>query len=129
MRKKPSKSIRRSAGEAKKKAGQRPTEVMVDLDQGNIWHKTGERLTGAELRILALLFRREGRPVSADLLADQVDPVDLGCCNPRFHISNLRRKLGHSDDRPVIATRIGIGYYLVLGSLQFTGNLRGEDKK
>lgn len=99
---------------------------MVDLERGEIWYKTDERLTGSELRILSLLFRREGRPVSADLLADQVDPIEISCSNPRFHISNLRRKLGHSDYHPVIATRTCIGYYLVSGSIRFMDHSREE---
>ncbi|MEN6460356.1 MAG: winged helix-turn-helix domain-containing protein [Syntrophomonas sp.] len=104
----------------------KPKEIMVDLERGEIWYKAGESLTGAELRILSLLYRREGRPVSADLLADQVDPMDISCSNPRFHISNLRRKLGHSDNYQVIATRTGIGYYLVPGSIRFMDHSREE---
>jgi DNA-binding response OmpR family regulator len=95
-------------------------ETMVDLESGDIWVKSSEKLTGAELRILNLLRRREGKPVTADMLADQVDPLDFGCGNPRFHISNLRRKLDHSPERQVIETRTGIGYCLVPGSLHFT---------
>ncbi len=95
-------------------------ETMVDLESGVIWVKSSEKLTGAELRILNLLRRREGKPVTADMLADQVDPLDFGCGNPRFHISNLRRKLDHSPGRQVIETRTGIGYCLVPGSLHFT---------
>ncbi len=95
-------------------------ETMVDLESGDIWVKSSEKLTGAELRILNLLRRREGKPVTADMLADQVDPLDFGCGNPRFHISNLRRKLDHSPGRQVIETRTGIGYCLVPGSLHFT---------
>ena len=97
-----------------------PKETMVDLECGVIWVKSSEKLTGAELRILNLLHRREGKPVTADMLADQVDPLDFGCGNPRFHISNLRRKLGHSPEKQVIETRTGIGYCLVPGSLFFT---------
>ncbi len=104
----------------------KPKEIMVDIEGGEIWRKVEESLTGAELRILSLLHRREGRPVSADLLADQVDPIDISCSNPRFHISNLRRKLGHSDYHPVIATRTGIGYYLVPGSIRFMIDSREE---
>jgi DNA-binding response OmpR family regulator len=94
-------------------------ETMVDLESGDIWVKSSEKLTGAELRILNLLRRREGKPVTADMLADQVDPLDFGCGNPRFHISNLRRKLGHSPEKQVIETRTGIGYCLIPGSLHF----------
>lgn len=105
----------------------KPLDIMVDLERGELWYKADERLTGAELRILGLLHRREGRPVAADLLADQVDPVDLGCGNPRFHISNLRRKLGHYADRPVIATRTGIGYYLLPGVIRFIEKAEKEE--
>jgi DNA-binding response OmpR family regulator len=104
-------------------------EIMVDMERGDIWVKSGEKLAGAELRILILLRRREGKPVTADMLADQVDPLDFGCSNPRFHIFNLRRKLGHCQERQVIETLKGIGYCLVPGSVQFTINQtppRGE---
>ena len=37
-------------------------ETMVDLESGDIWVKSSEKLTGAELRILNLLRRREGNP-------------------------------------------------------------------
>jgi DNA-binding response OmpR family regulator len=99
-----------------------PKEIMVDMERGDIWVKSSDKLTGAELRILTLLRRQEGKPVTADMLADQVDPLDFGCSNPRFHISNLRRKLGHSRERQIIETLTGIGYCLVPGSLQFTGD-------
>ena len=97
-----------------------PKEIMVDMERGDIWVKSSEKLTSAELRILALLRRREGKPVTGDMLADQVDPLDFGCGNPRFHISNLRRKLDHCQERQVIETLKGIGYCLVAGSVQFT---------
>jgi DNA-binding response OmpR family regulator len=123
-----SSSFQRTKGGVMSKTKNKPVEMMIDLERGEIWYKADERLTGAELRILSLLHRREGRPVASDLLADQVDPLDLRCGNPRFHISNLRRKIGHSNERPVIATRTGIGYYLVPGALRFTGKSGGEDK-
>lgn len=125
---KSSRHSRQPKGEVVIKTRQKPKEIMVDLERGEIWQKADERLTGAELRILCLLYRREGRPVSADLLADQVDPIDISCSNPRFHISNLRRKLGHSENYPVIATRTGIGYYLVPGSIRFIDKSREEGK-
>ncbi len=50
------------------KPRQKPKEIMVDLERGDIWKTTDEFLTGAELRILSLLYRREGRLVSADLI-------------------------------------------------------------
>lgn len=95
-------------------------EMMVDLERGEIWVKDNDnRLTSAEMRLLAILYRREGRPITVEMLAEELDRDPAGCGggNPRFHISNLRRKLGHSPDRPVIATRTGIGYYLVPGSI------------
>lgn len=104
-----------------------PKEIMVDMERGDIWVKNNDKLTGAELRILTLLRRREGKPVTAEMLAEQVDPLDFGCGNPRFHISNLRRKLGHCPERQVIETLNGIGYCLVAGSLSFTGEQSGVD--
>lgn len=48
-----------------------PKEIMVDMERGDIWIKGNEKLTGAELRILALLRRRVGKPVTGDMLTDQ----------------------------------------------------------
>lgn len=103
---------------------QQGVEMMVDLERGEIWVKDNDnRLTPAEMRLLAILYRREGRPITVEMLAEELDRDPAGCGggNPRFHISNLRRKLGHSPDSPVIATRIGIGYYLVPGSIHVKG--------
>ena len=59
-----------------------PKEIMVDMERATS-AKSSEKLTGAELRILALLRRWEGKPVTGDMLGDQVDP-DFGCGNPAF---------------------------------------------
>ncbi|WP_054696014.1 winged helix-turn-helix domain-containing protein [Syntrophomonas palmitatica] len=102
----------------------RRQEIMVDLERGEIWVKDNEnRLTPAEMRLLALLCRREGRPITVEMLAQTLDSDPAGCGggNPRFHITNLRRKLGHNPENPVIATRTGIGYYLVTGAVTFIG--------
>ncbi|MGE5396310.1 MAG: winged helix-turn-helix domain-containing protein [Chitinophagales bacterium] len=99
------------------------TEIMVDLERGDIWLKDeNHHLTAGELRILRLLLRREGRPVKAETLAAQVpsDPADYGCGDPRHHIVSLRRKLRHTSEHPVIATRSGLGYYLVAKSIVAT---------
>jgi len=101
----------------------RDAQVMVSLDRGEIWIRDEDSyLTPGELRILRMLKRREGRPVPAEILAAQVcdDPAGYGCASPKHHISSLRRKLRHSEERPVIATRRGLGYYLVEGSLSFS---------
>ncbi len=100
--------------------------LLVDLEKGEIWvRKAGIHLTSSEIRVLALLRRREGRPVPLEILITDLnkDPTGCGGGNPRFHISNLRRKLDHTEDSPVIITRPGIGYYLVPGALYFIGEL------
>lgn len=97
-------------------------ELLIDIEKGEIWlSKAHYRLTPAERRILTELKRREGRPVPLHILAAELDrdPAGFGGGNPRFHILNLRRKLGHSEERPVIKTTKGGGYYLVPGSLSF----------
>lgn len=96
--------------------------MLVDIEKGEIWRsKADERLTPAERRILALLKNREGRPVPPDIITRELDrdPAADGGGSPRYHILNLRRKLGHSEERPIIMTASGGGYYLVYGVLRF----------
>jgi DNA-binding response OmpR family regulator len=75
------------------------------------------RLTPTEFRLLELLARRPGRPVSPrDILRElwQTDWVDqVGAC--KAHVSNLRRKLGDDPAAPRhIVTVPGAGYALVV---------------
>ncbi|MGE5544679.1 MAG: helix-turn-helix domain-containing protein [Bacillota bacterium] len=98
--------------------------LLVDLDSGGIWvPKADTHLTSSEIRLLIILRRREGRPIPLEFLVTELnqDPTGSGGGNPRFHISNLRRKLEHTPERPVIVTRTGIGYCLVPGRLHFIG--------
>lgn len=100
-------------------------ELLVDNDRGVVWKIIlDNHLIPAERRLLTLLKRREGRPVSLDMLIAELEQDFTGCGagNPRFHILNLRRKLGHSEERPVIKTCKGIGYYLVPGTLKITSD-------
>jgi|GEM_PF-1329666 len=98
--------------------------LLVNLDDGRIWVPKAEtHLTPSEIRLLIVLRRRKGRPVPAEILVTELnrDPTGCGGGNPRFHISNLRRKLEHSQEHPVIITRPGIGYCLVPGRLHLIG--------
>ena len=102
--------------------------LLVDLDSGRIWiPKTGTRLTPSEIRLLSILSRREGRPTPVEYLIDELnrDPTGSGGGNPRYHIFNLRRKLEHTREHPVIINRPGIGYLLVPGRMRIIG---GADK-
>jgi DNA-binding response OmpR family regulator len=96
--------------------------LLVDIEKGEIWRSQAQkRLTPAERRVLTLLKNREGRPVPPQVITLELDrdPAGDGGGSPRYHILNLRRKLGHSEDRPIIMTAIGGGYYLVYGALRF----------
>jgi len=98
--------------------------LLVDLESGRIWvPKMGTHLTPSEIRLLRILYRREGRPTPVEFLIDELnrDPTGSGGGNPRYHIFNLRRKLEHTRDHPVILTRPGIGYCLVPGRVHFIG--------
>ncbi|MGI6514328.1 MAG: helix-turn-helix domain-containing protein [Syntrophomonadaceae bacterium] len=106
----------------------RELNLLVDLESGRIWvPKMGTHLTPSEIRLLAVLNRREGRPTPLEFLINELnrDPAGSGGGNPRYHIFNLRRKLEHTREQPVIITRPGIGYYLVPGRVHFIG---GADK-
>ena len=98
--------------------------LLVDLDTGRIWVPKAEtHLTPSEMRLLIVLRHREGRPIPLEILVTELnqDPTGCGGGNPRFHIFNLRRKLEHTQEHPVIITRPGIGYCLVPGKLYFIG--------
>jgi DNA-binding response OmpR family regulator len=106
--------------------------LLVDIEKGEIWlSKAPHRLTPAERRVLTELKRWEGRPVPLHILAAELDrdPAGDGSGNPRYHILNLRRKLGHSTERPIIQTTNGGGYYLVSGALRFAPVIPANKKQ
>lgn len=95
-------------------------EILIDLDQGEFYIKDLKRwLTPAEIKLLKILKRREGKPVPVDLLEDELckDPNGNSFTSVSYHISKLRAKLGHSKDNPIINTKPGIGYTLINGAV------------
>ncbi len=81
--------VRQSEGLERRKLMNRvkqnvPGETMVDLESGVIWVKSSEKLTGAELRILNLLRRREGKPVTAICWPIRWIPWILAAAIPAF---------------------------------------------
>ncbi|NLV17742.1 MAG: helix-turn-helix domain-containing protein [Syntrophomonadaceae bacterium] len=98
------------------------SDKLVLFDECFIWNRDVEHcFTPTELSILWKLKRYEGRPVANEILVtpSSKEPAYYGCGNPKFHISSLRKKLGHSPDHPIILNRRGIGYYLVPGAIRF----------
>lgn len=88
----------------------------IDLKQGAVYTSQGQVwLTPAETRVLACLARNPGVVVSHRVLSDIISQDYTGAvwAEPKYHIRNLRIKLGDNLQQPdIIKTRRGMGYYL-----------------
>jgi DNA-binding response OmpR family regulator len=93
---------------------------MLELDVGNrrvSAHGKSIRLTGTEFELLRCLAESPGTVVSKDQLSQQVlgrrhMPYDRSIDT---HVSNVRGKLAAAGvDRPIIQSRRGVGYVLLL---------------
>ena len=52
----------------------RELNLLVDLESGRIWvPKMGTHLTPSEIRLLAVLNRREGRPTPLEFLINELN--------------------------------------------------------
>jgi two-component system KDP operon response regulator KdpE len=78
----------------------------------------GLSLTPTEGRLLAALARRVGRPATAAELQAEVweRPPAAGSASLKYHIRQLRRKLGRTTGDPVVVGRRGVGYRLETGA-------------
>ena len=83
-------------------------------------------LTRKEFALLALLVRNRGRVLTHGRLLDGAwgGARHGGVESLRVHVTQLRRKLGTGDHRPVLVTEPGIGYRL---SLPETGATPSSD--
>ena len=89
----------------------------LELDSGARRAMSGEKrleLTDVEFGLLEALMRSPGKVVDREELSQAVlgrvfDPFDRSL---DMHVSRLRRKLGHGEDR--VKTIRGVGYQLVL---------------
>jgi DNA-binding response OmpR family regulator len=71
-------------------------------------------LTPKEFRLLELLARSKGRPVSKQTISEQVWDInfDTGTNTIEVYINFLRNKIDKGHDDKLIHTRPGFGYYL-----------------
>lgn len=71
-------------------------------------------LTPKEFRLLELLARAKGRPVSKQTISEQVWDInfDTGTNTIQVYINFLRNKIDKGHDEKLIHTRPGFGYYL-----------------
>ena len=72
-------------------------------------------LTPTETRLLECLARQPGVIVSHSVLSDIISQYHTGAVwtDPKYHIRNLRIKLGDNLQHPgIIKSRRGMGYYL-----------------
>jgi two-component system KDP operon response regulator KdpE len=87
--------------------------VHIDTGAHVVWSRGDEiRLTPIEFRLLHALLANRGRLITHDALLRQAwgaayaeDRQTL-----RAHVANLRRKLGSTDEHPLIRTYHGVGY-------------------
>lgn len=98
------------------KAAESQVLPRIDLKQAVVYTSQGKTwLTPAEARLLACLARQPGVIVPHRTLSDIISQDYTGAvwAEPKYHIRNLRIKLGDSLQQPsIIKTRRGIGYYL-----------------
>jgi DNA-binding response OmpR family regulator len=90
--------------------------LKLDLNQGVIYGPQGTvLLTPTETRLLECLARQPGVIVSHSVLSDIISQDHTGAVwtDPKYHIRNLRIKLGDNLQHPgIIKSRRGMGYYL-----------------
>jgi len=93
--------------------------LSINLKTEQIHSKEGGvtiRLTPLEWAILRVLVGNLGQPVQTATLASAVYeptyPLEDATHSLRTHVSNLRRKLEHDPDQPLIRTVAGQGYMI-----------------
>ena len=71
-------------------------------------------LTPKEFKLLELLARAKGRPVSKQAISEQVWDInfDTGTNTIEVYINFLRKKIDKGRDEKLIHTRPGFGYFL-----------------
>src|SRR5258706_5070262 len=84
-------------------------DAVADLVRHEIRYCDGARcaLSPRELQLLSFLADRPGIPVSRDELLAEVWKMNPSCVATRtidMHMSNLRRKLRDSPERPALLT-------------------------
>lgn len=112
--------LRRAEAALPDRAGQlRFEDIVIDLDRHQV-HRGEEliALTSAELRILAVLVRAQGRVLSREVLMDALyGPSEVGVLDRTVdvYVRRLRAKLGDDADVPCyVATVRGAGYRAVI---------------
>lgn len=90
-------------------------DLVINIDQMYVTRAGKEiNLTPKEFKLLVLLARTNGRPISKKSIAEQVWDLDF---NPSLntvevYINFLRNKLDKDFDEKLIQTKLGFGYYL-----------------
>lgn len=72
-------------------------------------------LTAKEFALLELLMRHPNQSFSVEAILDRLWKSETSASleTVRTHIKTLRRKLGDSEDNPIIRTKRGLGYRIV----------------
>jgi len=90
-------------------------DLMINSSQMTV-SRNGHsiELTPKEFRLLELLARAKGRPVSKQTISEQVWDInfDTGTNTIEVYINFLRNKIDKGHDEKLIHTRPGFGYFL-----------------
>jgi DNA-binding response OmpR family regulator len=90
-------------------------DLMINSSQMSV-SRSGRpiELTPKEFRLLELLAKAKGRPVSKQTISEQVWDInfDTGTNTIEVYINFLRNKIDKGHDEKLIHTRPGFGYYL-----------------
>ncbi|MBX9689932.1 MAG: response regulator transcription factor [Candidatus Obscuribacterales bacterium] len=72
-------------------------------------------LTAKEFALLELLMRHPNQSFSVEAILDRLwkSEVSASLETVRTHVKTLRRKLGDSEENPIIRTKRGLGYRIV----------------
>src|SRR5262245_11987751 len=98
----------------------RSSDLVIDFEHHDV--RIGDRsihLTPVEFKLLSLLARNAGRPVSHDTLTTRIWGPDWGATsnNLKALVSRLRAKIEVDPDRPrYIVNRRGVGYQFVVAA-------------
>jgi DNA-binding response OmpR family regulator len=72
-------------------------------------------LTAKEFGLLELLMRHPNQSFSVEAILDRLWKSEASASleTVRTHVKTLRRKIGDSEENPIIRTKRGLGYRIV----------------
>lgn len=108
--------LRRSAGQKKEESVIRVGENQIHLDTGKVYAGNKEvLLTAMEYKLLLIFLNHRGRNLTRDQILSEIwdDVGDFVNDNTlSVYVKRLRKKLGDTEEHPLITTVRGVGYRL-----------------